>query len=81
MLLNSMEMMDRKIVTGKINKLVKLLLNPVDAKTALGIIGGFKCLEKDKCRVDIPATNYSEFFIETERQQGSMTIRLKYYMA
>lgn len=81
MLLNSLDMSDEIIIRKKIRSLAELLVRPADFDEVVAVLVKMNCLQDRECKKTIPVRGYSEFYIQSERQQESMTILLKYYMS
>ncbi|MDH5445583.1 MAG: hypothetical protein OEY52_08485 [Gammaproteobacteria bacterium] len=79
MLLNSVEAGNESIVRNKLSEIIEIFVRKQDRSSVQQSVTNMKCLDETRCRHNFTIEGYSEFYIETERQQDSMTILLKYY--
>ena len=80
MLLGSTDMENENAVRRKVRTLVEMLVRQADFDEVIVALEKTKCLQDKECKTNIPVKGYSEFYIQSDRQQESMTILLKYYL-
>ena len=80
MLISNADMDNENAARGKVRGLVKMLVRQADFDEVIVALGKMKCLQDKECKINIPVKGYSEFYIQSDRQQESMTILLKYYL-
>ena len=80
MLLGEQDLGDEVKVKEKIQTLLELVLPKADINEAKAELSKMKCLQGNKCRRQIGIKNYTDFYIQTKRQQVSITVLMKYYI-